>query len=139
MANYQWKEFCCSSSHQRKRKKKYKEILWQYTGKTPMFPLQGTLVWLVATGLRLPHVKKLKSPTRNRGKTLERPLDYKEIKPINPKGNQPWIFPRRTVAKLEAPVLWPPDLKSWLIGKDLDAGKDWGQKEKRVAEDDMMR
>ena len=104
-----------------------------------MFPLQGTLVWLVAMGLRLPYVKKLKSPTRNRGKTLERPLDYKEIKPINPKGNQPWILTRRTVAKLEAPVLWPPDWKSWLTGKDLDAENDWRQKEKRVAEDEMMR
>ena len=62
-------------------------------------------------------------------KTLERPLDSKEIKPVNPKGNQPWIFTRRTDAEVEAPILWPLVAKSWLIGKDPDAGKDWRQKE----------
>ena len=56
-------------------------------------------------------------------KTLESPMDSKEIKPVNPKGNQPWIFIGRT----EAPILWPPDVKSLLVGKDPDAGKDWGQ------------
>ena len=61
-------------------------------------------------------------------KTLESPLDSKETKPANPKGNQPWIFIGRTDAK--APILWPPDMKSWLTGKDPDAGKDWGQEEK---------
>ena len=61
-------------------------------------------------------------------KTLESSLDSKEIKPVNPKGNQPWTFIGRTDA--EAPILWPPDKKSWLIGKDPDAGKDWGQEEK---------
>ena len=61
-------------------------------------------------------------------KTLESPLDSKEIKPVNPKGNQPWIFIGRTDAGAEAPVLWPPDTKNQLIGKDPDAGKDWGQK-----------
>ena len=66
-------------------------------------------------------------------KTLESPLDCKEIKPANPKGNQPWIFIGRTDA--EIPVLWPPDVKSRLIGKDPDVGKDWRQKEKGVAED----
>ena len=69
-------------------------------------------------------------------KTLENPLDCKEIKPVNPKGNQPWIFFGSTVA--EAPILWPPDSKSRLIGKDPDAGKDWRQKEKGVAEDEMV-
>ena len=63
-------------------------------------------------------------------KTLESSLDCKEIKPVNPKGNQPWIFIGRTDAKAEAPILWPPDMKSQLIGKDPDSGKDWGQKEK---------
>ena len=72
-------------------------------------------------------------------KTLKSPLDCKETKPVNPKGNQPWIFIGRTDAEVEAPILWPPDVKSWLIGKDPDAGKDWRQKEKRVAEDDMVR
>ena len=69
-------------------------------------------------------------------KTLESPLDIKEIQSINPKGNQPWIFIRRTEA--EAPILWPPDVKIWLIGKDLDTRKDGRQKEKGVAEDEMV-
>ena len=72
-------------------------------------------------------------------KILESPLDCKEIKPLNPKGNQPWIFIERTDAEAEAPIFWPPDVKSQLIGKDPDAGKDWRQQEKRVAEDEMVR
>ena len=60
-----------------------------------------------------------------------------EIKPVNPKGNQPWIFTGRTDAEAEAPILWPPDVKSWLIGKHPDAGKDWGQ-EKGMTEDEMV-
>ena len=67
------------------------------------------------------------------------PLDSKEIKPVNPKGNQPWIFTWRNDAEAEAPVLWPPDVKSWFIRKDPDAGKDWRLKEKEVAEDVMVR
>jgi len=70
-------------------------------------------------------------------KTLESPLDSKEMKPITPKGNQSWIFIGRTDAEAEAPILWPPDAKSWLIVKDLDAGKDWRQK-KRTAEDETV-
>ena len=69
-------------------------------------------------------------------KTLESPLDCKEIKPVNPKGNQPWIFIWSTDA--EAPVLWTPDVKSQLIGKDPDAGKDWRQEEKGMTEDKMV-
>ena len=71
-------------------------------------------------------------------KTLESPLDYKEIKPTNPKGNQLWIFIRRTDTEAEAPILWTPTVTSWLMEKDLDAGKDWRQEEKRVTEDDMV-
>ena len=71
-------------------------------------------------------------------KTPERPLDSKEIKLANPKGNQPWIFIGRTDATAEAPILWPPDSKSQLTGKDPDAGKDWGQEEKWVTEDEMV-
>ena len=63
-------------------------------------------------------------------KSLESLLDSKEIKPVYSKGNQPWIFIRRTDAEAEAPILWPPDSKNWLTGKDPDAGKDWGQGEK---------
>ena len=67
-------------------------------------------------------------------KTLESPLDCKEIQPVRPKGNQSWIFIGRTDVEAETPVLWPPDAKSWLIGKDPDVGKDWGQEEKGTTE-----
>ena len=70
-------------------------------------------------------------------KTLESPLDCKEIKSVHPKGNQPW-FIGRTDTEAEAPILWPPDVKSWLIRKDPDAGKDWGQEEKGLTEDEMV-
>ena len=70
-------------------------------------------------------------------KTLERPLDCKEIKLVNPEGNQPWIFTGRIFAKAETPILWPPDAKSRLVGKDPDAGKDWEQEEKGMTEDEM--
>ena len=72
-------------------------------------------------------------------KTLESPLDSKKIKPVNPKGNQPWIFIGRTNAEAEAPILWLPNVESQLIGKDPDAGQDWGQKEKGATEDEMVR
>ena len=70
-------------------------------------------------------------------KTPASPLDSKEIKPVNPKGNQPWTFIGRTDAKAEAPILWPPDAKSWLTGKDPDAGKNWGQEERGMTEHEM--
>ena len=70
--------------------------------------------------------------------TLESPLDCKETKPVNPKGNQSWIFIRRTDAEAEVPILWPPDVKTWLIGKDCDDGKDWKKKEKGVTQDEMI-
>ena len=68
---------------------------------------------------------------------LESPLDCKEIKPVNPKGNQLWLFIERTDAKAETPIFWPPDVKSWLLGKDPDAGKDWKWDEKGTTEDEM--
>ena len=71
-------------------------------------------------------------------KTLESPLDCREIKPVSPNRNQSWIFIGRTDAEAEAPIVWPPDAKSWLIGKDPDAGKDWRQEEKRKTEDEMV-
>ena len=71
-------------------------------------------------------------------KILESPLDCTEIKPVNPKGNQPWIFTGRTDAEAEAPVLWPPDAKSQLNGKDPDAGKDWRQEDKGMTEDEVV-
>ena len=66
--------------------------------------------------------------------TLESPLDYKEIQPVHPKGNQSWIIIGRTDAEAETPILWPPDAKDLLIGKDRDGGKDWRQKEKGMTE-----
>ena len=71
-------------------------------------------------------------------KTLESPLNSKEIKPVNPKGNQPWLSIGCTDAEAEAPVLWPPDVKSQFMGKYLDTRKDWGQEEKGVTEDEMV-
>ena len=71
-------------------------------------------------------------------KTLESPLDSKEIKPVNSKGNQPWIFIGRTDAEVDAPMPWTSDANSWLIGKDPDAGKDWGQGKKGAIEDEMV-
>ena len=72
-------------------------------------------------------------------KSLESPLDNKEIKPVNPKGNQPWTLIEKTNAATGALILGPPDEKNWLIGKDPDAGKNWRQKEKEAAEDKMDR
>ena len=71
-------------------------------------------------------------------KTLKSPLDCKEIQPVHPKGDQSWVFIGRTDVEAETPILWPPDAKSWLIGKDPDAGKDWQQEEKGMAEDEMV-
>ena len=70
-------------------------------------------------------------------KTLESPLDCKEIQPVHSKGDQSWVFFGRNDAKAETPILWPPHVKSWLIGKDSDAGRDWGQEEKGTTEDEM--
>ena len=72
-------------------------------------------------------------------KTLKSDLDCKEIKLVNPKGNQSWIFIGRTDAEAETPILWPPDVKSWLIRKSPDPGKDWGQEEKGMTENKMVR
>ena len=71
-------------------------------------------------------------------KTLESPLDCKEIQPVYPKGDQSGVFIGRTDAEAETPILWPPDAKSWLIGKDSEAGKDWTPKEKVAVEDEMF-
>ena len=71
-------------------------------------------------------------------KTLESPLDCKEIQPVHPKGNQSWIFTGRTDAGAETPILWPPDAKNWLLSKDPDAGEDWRWEEKEMTEDEMF-
>ena len=71
-------------------------------------------------------------------KTLESPLDCKEIQPVHPRGDQSWVFIGRTDGEAETPILWPPHVKSELIGKDPDAGRDWGQEEKWMTEDEMV-
>ena len=71
-------------------------------------------------------------------KTLENPLDCKDINPVHPKGDQSWVFIGRTDVEAETPVLWPPHVKSWLTGKNPDAGRDWGQEEKGTTEDEMV-
>ena len=71
-------------------------------------------------------------------KTLESPLDCKEIQPAQPKGDQSWVFIGGTDAEAETPILWPPHVKSWFTGKDPDAGRDWGQEEKGTIEDEMV-
>ena len=71
-------------------------------------------------------------------KTLESPLDCREIQPVHPKGDQSWVFIGMTDAEPETPILWPPDVKNWLIGKDPDAGKDWRWEEKGTTEDEMV-
>ena len=72
-------------------------------------------------------------------KTLESPLDCEEIQPVHPKGDHSWVFIGRTDVEAETPIFWPPSAKSWLIGKDSDVGKDWGQEEKGMTEDEMVR
>ena len=72
-------------------------------------------------------------------KTVESPLDCKEIQPVHPKGDQSWVFIGRTDAEAETPIFWPPDAKNQLIGKDSDAGRDWGQEEKGTTEDEVVR
>ena len=102
---------------------------------------QGRLVWLQVKreGEGIPASRKpgWKDPTCC-NKSLESPLDCKEIKPVHPKGNQSWIFIGRTDAKAETPILWPPDVKNWLVWKDPDDGKDWMKEEKGTTEDEMV-
>ena len=71
-------------------------------------------------------------------KTIESPLDFKEIQPVHPKGDKSWVFIGRTDVETETPVFWPPDAKGWFIWKDPDAGNDWGQEEKGTTEDEMV-
>ena len=71
-------------------------------------------------------------------KTVESPLDCKEIQPVHPKGDQSWVFFGRTEVEAETPIIWPPDAKSWLIWKDPDAGKEWEQEKKGMTEDEMV-
>ena len=94
--------------------------------------------WCMRGERCIPHPPTLPPSCFSLERTLKSPLDCKEIKPVNHKGNQSWIFIGRTDAIAKAPILWPPDGKSWLIGKDPDAGKDWRQEEKGTMEDEMV-
>ena len=82
--------------------------------------------------------KNLRFQTMVLEKTLESPLDCKELKPVSPKGNWPWIFIGRTDVEAETPMLWPPDVKNWLVGKDPNAGKHWRREDKGMTEDEMV-
>ena len=96
-------------------------------------------IWATREAQRRLSAKQLMLSNNGTGEDSWESLDFKETssKPVNPKGNQPWIFTVRTDAEAEAPILWPPGAKCWLIGKDLDAGKDWGQEEKGITEDEV--
>ena len=99
------------------------------------------VLWVVMCGCESWIIQKAEHwcfPTLVLEKTLESPLDFKEIKPVTPKGNQPWIFIGRTDVEAEAPIFCPSDDKCRLIWKDLDAGKDWRQEEKGTTEDEMI-
>ena len=101
-------------------------------------PMDRGAWWGGLQSMELQRVRHNWATKQQRQKTLENPLDRKEIRPVNPKWNQPWIFTGRTDTEVEAPVAWPPDAKSWLIGKDPEAGTDWEQEAKGATEDEMV-
>ena len=103
--------------------------------KTMVFPvvMYGCEIWTVKKA----ECRKIDAFELWCWRRLESSLDCKEIQPVHPKGDQSWVFIGRTDAEAETPVLWPPDVKSWLIGKDPEAGRDWGQEEKGMTEDEM--
>ena len=115
---------------------------WLYRGLLQSFWQWELLVWnlmFVHLGGQFGQRHLIPMATRHivlREKTIESPLDCKEIRPVHPKGNQPWISIARTDAEAETPILWPPDAKRWVIWKDPDAGKDWGQE--GMTEDEMI-
>ena len=97
-----------------------------------------TLTWISHGSTRVPHPENWCFWTVVLEKTLESPLDCKEIQPVHPKGDQSWVFIGGTDVEAETAILWPPHVKSWFIWKDPDAGKDWGQEEKGMTEDEMV-
>ena len=103
--------------------------LWFFLGSVGMWELDYKQSWVLKNWCLWPVVLE---------KTLESPLDWKEIQLVHPKGNQSWVFIGRTDVEAETPILWPPDVKSWLIWKDPDAGKDWRRKEKGLTEDETV-
>ena len=131
-----WKE---SYDKPRKHIKKERHQLADKGPYDQSFGFSSSLVWLWELDHKEGRVlKNWCFQTVVLEKTLENPAGCKEIKPMNPKGNQPWTFIGRTDAEAETPILWPPDAKIWLNGKDPDAGKDCRQQEKGVTEDEMV-
>ena len=115
----------------------YKEIKLVHLVKAVIFP--GSQVWMWESGYKESWaLKNWCFWTVVLKKTLESPLDCKEIQPVHPKGNQSWILIGRNDVEAETPILWPPDGKNWLIWKDPDAGKDWRWEEKGSTEDEMV-
>ena len=118
--------------------------IWGIIFPVPLFMLLIILIMVLYT--KFYHLNYKESWAQKNGcfwtvvleKTLESPLDCKEIQPVHPKGDQSWVFIGRTDVEAETPILWPPDVKIWLIWKDPDAGKDWGQEEKGTTEDEMV-
>ena len=116
----------------------------QYCNDISLTPLNKTSQWVQffcgnwQTDSRVPIKIQKTHNCQDIPEEVPKPLDCNEIKPVKPKGNQPWIFFGRTDAEAEAPILWPPDAKSQLTGKDPNAGKDWGPEEKGVTEDEMV-
>ena len=107
------------------------------SGAWDLIPGQGSISHIPQLRVHSPQLKQA-SWTVVLDKTPERPSDCKEIQPVHPKGNQFWIFAERTDAEAEAPILWPPDVKNWLLGKDPNAEKNWRQEEKGTTEDEMV-
>ena len=125
-----------SYDHDRQHIKKQRHSFVNTGPSTPSYLFSSSHVWMWELGYKESWVpKNWCFWTVVFEKTLKSPLDCKEIQPVNPEGNQSWMFFGRTDAEAEIPILWPPDAKNWLIGKDPDAGKDWRQEEKGTAED----
>ena len=132
-----WKESCDQPRQHIKKQRHY------FVNKDPSsqgYGFSSSHVWMLELDYKESWVpKNLCFWTVVLEKTLESPLDCKKIQPVHPKGDQSWVFIGRTDAEAETPILWSPDAKNWLIGKDPDAGKDWGQEEKGAAEYQMVR
>ena len=117
---------------------KVEMLLWQQSLSSQSYGFSSSHVWIWELDYKESWVlKNWCFWTVVLQKTLESPLDCKEIQPVHPKRNQSWIFFGRTDAEGETPILWPPDVKNWLIWKNPDAGRDWGQEEKGTTEDEM--
>ena len=132
---YSWKE---SYDQPRQHIKKQKHYFDNKGQSSQGYGFSSSHVWLWELDYKESWAQNWCFWTAVLEKTLESPLDCKEIQPVHPKGDQSWVFIGRTDVETETPILWPPDSKSWLIWKDPDAGKDWGQEEKGTTENGMV-